>query len=71
MNNSKKILKEGSQDMTKAELRRFIQDIIDDSFKKAQKKELTEKDIKEIVREMFKNHYKTLWQKSNLFLSSM
>ena len=60
-------------DMTKAELRKMITDIFDENFKKEKNKEnnLTEKDIKSIVREMFRNHYKTLWQKSNLFLTSM
>lgn len=62
-----------SIDMNKTELKKFIQDIFDDEFKKEKNKNkpLTEKEIKSMVREMIKNHYKTLWQKSNLFLTGL
>lgn len=58
-------------DMTKNELRKFIKDVFDDEIKDDKNKTFTEKDIKKIVRDIFRNHYKTLWQKSNLFLTGL
>lgn len=60
-------------EMSKAEMRKFVQNIFDEEFKTEinKKKILTKEDIKDIVRDMFRAHYKTLWTKSNLFLTSM
>lgn len=56
-------------DMTKNELKKFIQDIFNDEFKKEEKKkpDLTKADIKEIVRKMLENQYKFLWDKRSFW----
>lgn len=58
-----------STDMTKAEIQKMIKDTLNDELKK--KAVNTEEDVKDIVRKMFKKQYRTLWEKSALFIDKL
>ena len=67
----KKLLSESAVgDMTKDELKKFIQDIIDKEFEKKFTKD-KEEEIRKIVKTLLKKHYYTLWQKSGFFIETL
>lgn len=53
-------------DMTKTELRSFVTDIITSEMNKAAKAgDLTDdKKVRDIIKDMLKKHYKTMWTKT-------
>lgn len=51
--------------MTKDEIQKLIKDTLNDEFKKK------EEDVKEIFRKMIKKQYRTLWEKSSLFIDKL
>jgi len=71
MNNNKQIFFEF--DMTKSELKDFVKDTISIELKnKAKDNEIVnEKKVRDIIKDMLKKHYKTLWNKSMYFTDDL
>jgi chemotaxis methyl-accepting protein methylase len=63
------------QDMTKAELRRFIKRMLDKETKKLDKKikdtEMTKEDIRKIVKDMMIKQYKFFWEKKSFWVNNI
>ena len=71
--------------MTEAEVKKIVRELmkseIDKVNKKAdsnkedisnlQKKSVTEDEVKKIVRTMFINHYKWMWEKSSIYINKL
>jgi len=70
MSKSKKILNE---EMAKSELKDFVKDIINTELnKKIKDGKLTDEEkVKDIIKDLLKRHYKTLWTKANYFTEDL
>jgi hypothetical protein len=66
----KKIINE---EMTKAEIRELVRDILDTELKNKIKdgKITDEEKVKDIIKDLLKRHYKTLWTKANYFIEEL
>ena len=60
-------------DMTKTELRLFVTDLISSEMTKASDKgDLTnDKKVRDIIKDLLKKHYKTLWTKTAYVLDDL
>jgi len=58
-------------DMTKDELKSFIRDVINDELSKEKNKILKKEDVRTIVRDMLKKHYRMLWTNSAFYLDKL
>ena len=60
-------------DMTKSELKDFVKDIIGTELKDKTKDNeiVNEKKVRDIIKDMLKKHYKTLWNKSMYFTDDL
>ncbi len=58
-------------DMTKEQLKSFVRDVLNDELSKDKNKILKQEDIKNIVRDMLKKHYRTLWSNSAFYLDKL
>lgn len=58
-------------DMTKEELKSFIRDVLDDELNKEKNKPLKKDEVRAIVREMLKKHYRMLWTNSAFYLDKL
>ncbi len=58
-------------DMSKEELKSFVRDVLGDELSKDKNKILNTEDIRKIVREMLKKHYRTLWSNSAFYLDKL
>ncbi len=58
-------------DMTKAEMKRLIEDELSKALDKLDKKFLTKKDVKEMIRSTIVAQYKYLWEKSAFFINQI
>lgn len=58
-------------DMTREDLKRFIKDVFSDEMDKDKNKILSKEDIRVIVREMLKKHYRLLWSNSSFYLDKL
>ncbi len=56
-------------DMTKDELKKFIEDIVSTELNKS--KYMTKDDVRSMVRAMLKKQYELFWQKSSFFLDKI
>jgi len=72
MNKEKHILKE-ELEMTKSELKDFVKNIFDTELKnKLKDGKLTDEDkVKDIIKDLLKKHYRTLWTKANYFIEEL
>lgn len=68
--NPKILLKE---EMTKAEIRDLVKDTLDTELKSRIKdgKLTDEEKVKNIIKDLLKKHYKTLWLKANYFIEEL
>lgn len=57
--------------MTREQLKSFIQDVLSDEMGKEKNKILKKDDIKTIVRDMLKKHYRSLWANSSFYLDKL
>lgn len=71
MNTENKILFE--IDMTKSELKDFVKTIFDAEIKnKIKDSKLTDEEkVKDIIKDLLKKHYRTLWTKANYFIEEL
>lgn len=71
MNTENKILFE--IDMTKSELKDFVKTIFDNEIKsKIKDNKLTDEEkVKDIIKDLLKKHYRTLWTKANYFIEEL
>jgi len=62
-------------DMNKPELKRLIKDIFKSEFKKAMSSEkkdmINSEKVQDIIRKMLKKYYRSLWEKSPLFIDNV
>lgn len=58
-------------DMTKEELQSFVRDSLKDELSKDKNKISSKEDIRAIVRDMLKKHYKLLWSNSSFYLDKL
>lgn len=58
-------------DMTKEDLRIFVKDVLSDEMDKAKDKILSKDEIKVIVREMLKKHYRQLYTNAPFYLDRL
>lgn len=67
---NKKIINE---EMTKTEIRDFVKDVLDTEFKnKIKDGKITDEDrVKDIIKDLLKKHYRTLWTKANYFIEEL
>lgn len=59
------------KDMSKEELKTFIKDVFETEMDKSKNKILNKEDVKNIVREMLKKHYRNLWSNSGFYLDKI
>ena len=71
--------------MTESEVKKIVRDLIKTEIDKVnkkidsnkenisnlQKKSVTEDEVKKIVRTMFINHYKWMWEKSSIYINKL
>jgi DNA-binding ferritin-like protein len=69
MNNKKTL----SEEMTKAEIKELVKDVIDSELKDRIKdgKLTDEEKVRDIIKALLKKHYKTLWMKANYFIEEL
>jgi hypothetical protein len=67
---NKKILNE---EMTKAEIRELVRDTLDIELKNRVKdgKITDDERVRNIIKDLLKKHYKTLWTKANYFIEEL
>lgn len=58
-------------DFTKAEIKKMVHDELSAELDKADKKYLTKKDVKEMIRNTIVAQYKYLWEKSAFFINQI
>lgn len=60
-------------DMTKAEIRDLVKDVFDTELKSRIKdgKLTDEEKVKNIIKDLLKKHYRTLWTKANYFIEEL
>ena len=60
-------------DMTKSELKDFVKDVIDSELsKKVKDGKLTDEEkVRNIIKDLLKKHYRTLWTKANYFIEEL
>lgn len=58
-------------DLTKAEIKKLIEDELKKAMDKMDGKFLTKKDVKEMIRSTIVNQYKYLWEKSAFFINQI
>lgn len=58
-------------DMNKDDLKMFIKDILEDELDKDKNRALSKEDVKNIVREMLKKHYRLLWSNSSFYIDKI
>ena len=58
-------------DMTKQELRKFIQDTLKDELKSIDKKTLSKDQTKDMIRGTIVGLFKFLWQKSSIYVNQI
>ena len=68
--NNKKVINE---EMSKSEIRDLVKDILDSELKNKIKdgKITDEERVKDIIKELLKKHYRTLWTKANYFIEEL
>lgn len=59
------------KDMSKEELKTFIKDVFETEMNKPKNKIFNKEDVKNIVREMLKKHYRNLWSNSGFYLDKI
>jgi len=59
------------ENMTKEELKSFIRDVFNDEMSKEKNKILKKEDVRVIVRDMLKKHYRMLWTNSAFYLDKL
>lgn len=57
--------------MTKDELEKFIVGVFNDQLDKDKNKILSKDDIRTIIREMLKKHYRLLWTNAPFYLDKL
>jgi lipoate-protein ligase A len=62
-----------NEEMTKAEIRELVRDTLDSELKNKVKdgKITDEEKVKNIIKDLLKKHYKTLWTKANYFIEEL
>ena len=70
MNYKRKIINE---EMTKSEIRDLVKDVLDTELKNKIKdgKITDEEKVRDIIKDLLKRHYKTLWTKANYFIEEL
>jgi hypothetical protein len=58
-------------DLTKAEIKKLIEDELKKAMDKMDGKFLTKKDVKEMIRSTIVAQYKYLWEKSAFFINQI
>ena len=71
MNLSKARQQLAESDLTKAEIKRLIEDELKKAMDKMDGKFLTKKDVKEMIRSTIVAQYKYLWEKSAFFINQI
>lgn len=69
LSNARKQLMES--DLTKAEIKKLIEDELKKAMDKMDGKFLTKKDVKEMIRSTIVAQYKYLWEKSAFFINQI
>lgn len=59
------------KDMSKEELRAFVKDVFETELDKPKNKIFNKEDVKNIVRDMLKKHYRNLWSNSGFYLDKI
>jgi len=65
------MLNEGVGEMTKTELKQLVKDLFKQEFGREKKSIVTKDDVKDIIRQMIKKHYKDMWLKSNVVIDNL
>jgi hypothetical protein len=62
-----------SEEMTKSEIKDLVKDVLDSELKNRIKDgKLTDEDkVRDIIKNLLKKHYKTLWTKANYFIEEL
>jgi hypothetical protein len=61
-------------DFTKTELKKLIKDIFEEETEKREKeleKKLTEKEVRDVVKKMFVNYFKFLWDRRSFWTNNL
>jgi len=58
-------------DMNKDDLKMFIKDVLEDELDKDKNRALSKEDVKNVVREMLKKHYRLLWSNASFYLDKL
>lgn len=58
-------------ELTKTDVRKMIEDQLSTEMNKLEKKLITKKDIKEMIRKTIVAQYKYLWEKSAFFINNI
>lgn len=62
-----------NEEMTKAEIKDLVKDVLEKELKNKLKdnKITDEEKVRNIIKDLLKKHYKTLWTKANYFIEEL